>query len=230
MTDKKLTSAQFDQALDFVNTYGIEAEDIIYFNDKPDPFFSYEAVGVLCNQLTDLQDICIDPAASPFVDSVAVRCTLKTENRTSSSIGIANINEKIRGEELNELQVLGLASARAIRNALKIAGIDLVKAHYKAKETGEATTIAADQESTRSKLLAQAHIAGAAAGLIQNKDKSLWRKFLENRYGVESSQHLSEQSLNDLVAVLNTMKPINPAEINRTLTESFNRGFSERAV
>lgn len=227
---KKLTLEQNEQAADFVKTYGIEFEDIIYFNDKPDPFFTYEATGVLCNQLTDLKDITIEPRQSNFADAVEVCCTIATDERIRSAVGIANINEKIQDQELTEYQVVALASSRAIRNALRLAGIDLVKAHYKAKQTGEVSSIAPAPESTRSKLLAQVHKLGSEAGLIDGKDKSLWRKFLENRYGVDSSQNLSEESLCDLAAVLNTMKPIHTDDFNRMATNAFNRGLTGKAA
>lgn len=207
MADKTLTPEQHALANELAKTYGLDREQILFFNDKPEPFFTYEAVCALCNQLTDLEEISVESINSPFRNSIGMRCTLISENGRRCAEGFANTGESINGEKLTDAQILGLASSRALRNALKLANINLLAAHNRAQETGEATTLG-NAENYRNALLAQAHALGAEAGLIFGADKRPWRRQMAIRYdGIESSKDLSESQLADWCAFLRSLVP-----------------------
>ncbi len=198
-SDQKLLIAAFSA------TYNIEPEEITFFSDDPRPFFSYEATCVLLNRLTDVTGIDIEPVANGFVDSVGFRVTLSREGRQHSAIGIANIKETLDGVVLNEAQLNQMASGRAMRSVLRVAGIDLLKLHNLARLN--AAMPAEAPKSNYTTLLAQAHVLGQEAGLIIGNDKTAWITILGNRYGVYASNELTEDSLADFVAVLKTLVP-----------------------
>jgi hypothetical protein len=203
---KILNAEQSALVAELTQVYGIEPEEIIFFTGDLKPFFLYEATCVLCNQLTDLHDINIEPMESYLPDSLSLRCTLTLANGdTRSAVGVVNIHEKIDGAKMSEQQVYQLASSRAIRNALRTAGIDLIKLHQLAKSSEQAVNFKV--KSTKAALIAQAHLLGKEAFLIIGDEKRPWQHQLRVRYGVEHSNELSEELLADFVAYLRTLVP-----------------------
>lgn len=201
---KILSAEQSALVAELTMTYGIEPEDIIFFGTDPKPFLTYEATCALCNQLTMLDNIEIEPVASAFQDSLVFRCTLTLhDGRTRSAVGVVNINETVDGQPMSEQQVTQLASSRAIRNALKTAGIDLLKLHQQLLRDDDTLPF----KSNVASLIAQSHILGREAGLIMDDDKTAWYRLLRNRYGKSASNELTEDQLADFVAVLKTLVP-----------------------
>lgn len=202
---KSFTPFQLELVSQLVQCYGIEPTEITFFPGDPKPFIGYEATCVMCNALVpEMQEISIDPVAGFASDSLALKCTLRfTDGRIRSATGVANTSEPGEGGEvLSGQQVHQLASSRAIRNALRTAGIDLIKLHQSPGNVAEFTG-----PSNRNSLLAQAHALGTEVGYIApNHEKSAWRRFLQHRYGVTSSQTLSEDMLADLIAVLRSIR------------------------
>ena len=188
-------------------TYGVEPEEIIFFHGDPKPLFAYEAGCVIANALTDLRGIDIEPVNNGFIDSISYRCILtRTDGASRSAVGVANINETDEnGKKLTTPQLEVLASGRAFRNVLRVAGIDLLKLHNQAMHG--VVPFGATPKTNYANLLGQAHHLGQMAGLIIGDDKSAWRTILRNRYGVNHSNELSESQLADFVAVLNTLVP-----------------------
>lgn len=195
---------------ELIESYGIEPGDISFFPGDPKPFLSYEATCAVANQLMDLQDIDIQPVESKAADSLWLKCTLTSpDGRTRSAVGVANTSEEIDGKAMSSQQLYATASARAIRNALRAAGADLIKMHEQRKAGGGELEFR-PQRGTRDALLAQAHILAREAGLIRTftdgvTDKTAWVAFLQKRYLVNSSKFLQEADLADLVAVLRTI-------------------------
>ncbi len=203
--DKTYTPEQNLLIAELAATYGIEPEEIIFFQDDPRPLFTYEATCVLCNRLANLKGINIEPIENGFADSIAFRCRLvMADNATRSAVGVANTKETIDGQPMTDVQSYQMASGRAIRNALRVAGIDLLKLHNQAVH-GNVTPIAA--KSNRAKLIAQAHLLGQEAGLIVDDSKTGWQTLLTARYGVSNSNELSDDLLADFVAVLKVLVP-----------------------
>lgn len=195
------THEQLKLREEFTTAYGIDPEEIIFFSDDPNPFFTYEATCVVLNTLRpDLKAINIQQVESGFVDSLTFRCELTFDDgRVRTAVGVVNVAEQVDGKAMGIQQLQQTASARAIRNALRTAGIDLVRSHRDQSGTSTRTAYAA--------LLAQAHILGKESGLITDTGKELWHSFLLTRYGVFHSNELGAELLSDLVATLKVMKP-----------------------
>lgn len=202
---KVLNAEQNALVVELTENYGIEPEEIMFFQNEAKPFFTYEATCALINRLTGVQDITIEPMQSGMTDSLSLRCALLTrEGYTRSAVGVANFNETIDGVKMSEQQIYSLASSRAIRNALRTAGIDLIKLH---NQISKGEVIDFKVKSNFAALIGQAHQLGKEAGLIVGEDKSAWRVVLNNRYGKSKSNELSEDELADFVAVLKTLVP-----------------------
>jgi hypothetical protein len=211
---KILSGEQTALVVELTQDYGIKAEDIIFFSDSPEPFFSYEANCYLLNQLTDCVAIELSPVPSIAGDSISTKCELTFPGgKIRSDVGVANLAETLDGEMMSEEQTRSLSKARAIRGAVRTAGIDLVKLHRE-KQTGVKEI--AEVKSNRATLLAQAHKLGSDMGFIfKNEDgttnKKLWRRFIYNRYSVDSCEDLNDEWLADFVAFMNTIRPIRKA-------------------
>lgn len=201
-----LNGEQTALVAELTQTYNIEPEEIMFFQNDAKPFFSYEATCALVNQLTKTQDITIEPMDSHLADALSLRCTLLTaDGYTRSAVGVANFNEMIDGVKMSEQQIYSLASARAIRNALRTAGIYLMKLHNRAKNGDDVLEFKV--KSNYDSLLAQAHIVGQEKRLIVGANKMLWYHELWSRYHVSNSNELTEAQLSDFVAYLNGYLP-----------------------
>jgi hypothetical protein len=201
---KVLNSEQSALVAELTAEYGIEPEDILFFDDSAKPFLTYEAASALSNKLADLFQIGVEPVVSPFADSIAVKCTIVTKDgHERSAVGVANRAEKINDSDISDQQAINLASSRALRNVLRAAGIDLIKLHRQATG-GELTD--KGMKSNRTSLIGQAHKIGVEIGLIFENEKAPWRNVLKSRYNVTTSADLTEEQLSDLVAFLNTLK------------------------
>lgn len=207
---KILNGEQTKLVVELTQDYGIKPEDIIFFSDSAEPFFSYNANCYLLNQLTDVVGIELSPVPSIGGDSISTSCKLTFPGgKVRSGIGIANLSETLDGEKMSEEQTRWLSESRAIRTAVRTAGIDFVKLHREAR-TGEKQT--SQIKSNRSTLLGQAHKLGRDMGFIFDEDgtpnKKLWRQLIRNRYSVDSCEDLNDVYLADFVAFLNTIRPL----------------------
>lgn len=211
---KILNGEQTALVIELTQDYGIKPEDIIFFSNSAEPFFSYNANCYLLNQLTDVVAIELSPVPSIGGDSISTSCKLTFPGgKMRSGIGIANLSETLDGETMSEEQTRWLSESRAIRTAVRTAGIDFVKLH---REKRNQPVQDSPVKSTRATLLAQAHVLGRDLGFIfndqqGNTDKGVWRKLIANRYSVSSCEDLSDEWLADLVAFLNTIRPIRKA-------------------
>ena len=204
MNDKNYTQEQNELIAELASTYGIEPEEVIFFANDPKPFFSYEATAVLCNKLTDIAGIDIEPVNNGFADSVCYRCNLTIDNRSRSGVGVANVAEKGSDDsKLESAQLIELASGRAIRNALRVAGIDLLKLHNQRKSG--VVQFSGQPQTQRSKDLRESHALGNEAGLIKDGDKTAWYAIIANRYEVIGCDALTDEQLTDFVAFLRSL-------------------------
>lgn len=200
-----LNAEENEMVVELTDSYGIEPEEVMFFEGDPKPFLSYEATCALCNQLLNPRDIEIVPVPSVNSDSISLKCTLVfNDGRSRSSVGVVNLNEQIDTVLMNDGQRHQLASARAIRNALKTANIDLIKLHYAAK--GEVLSFRSGKSDFASSI-SQAHILGSETGFISGKDKTAWYALLRNRYQVEHCNELSQIQMADFTAFLSSLLP-----------------------
>lgn len=199
---------------ELVAKYEIEYKDILFFGDDPEPFLTYEANSMLCNHLANISAIDVEPVPAVSEDSVSVRCTLTIHNGyVRSAVGVTNVNEKINGAEPSSQQIYNLAASRAMRSALRSAGIKLINRHREAM--GKTDELSLKIQSNSDSLLRQAHALGAEKGLIIGANKTLWYHELWTRYRVNSSKNLTEEQLADFVAYLNSYVP--PTETETAL-------------
>lgn len=203
---KILSAEQSAIISELVDNYAIDPEQVIFFaEDGTKPFLKYEAACALSNALLpDLIDIDVVPVQSATGDSYALKCSLIfADGRARRASGVVNFKETIDGEPMNESQIHQLASARAIRNALKTADIDLIGRHYAQK--GEILDF--KPKSHYNSLLGEAHQLGKEALLIDGDNKRAWYLQIAKRYNVNHSNELSEDQLSDFVAFLKTLVP-----------------------
>lgn len=203
MNEPTYTKDQYALIAELAATYGVEPEQIRFFNADPKPFFEHEAAAAICRRLAGARGIKNHQVASLNADSISMECEITFEDGyTSSSVGTANVNELIDGKPMTEEQLKRLATSRAMRGTLVNAGVDLLKLHNQQMH-GNVTEISA--KSNRTKLLNEAHALGNETGLIIGKNTIAWMGVLQKRYGVASSGSLSEPQLTDFIAFLRTI-------------------------
>lgn len=206
-TQKQLTPEQSALTAELVETYDIEPASVLFFDNTPKPFLMYQASSTLCNFLANISCIDVEPVPSVKSDSFTVRCTLTLpDGRVRSDCGVVNINENIDGKTPSDQQIYNLAASRALRYALRSAGIDLIKRHHRAMK-GENVLDFNVTKSAYNSLLAQAHQIGTEKYLIAGSDKTLWYHELWSRYKVQHSNQLDQKQLADFVAYLTGYEP-----------------------
>lgn len=206
--EQKLTADQERFVDELVAAYGIDRSDVTFFPNVPQPFLGYEAQTALANQLADIRDIDSSVEPATRADAVTIKCRLELANGcTRSGIGVANTGELgADGKPMTHQQQLYTATSRALRNALRAAGYDLIKMHHAAASGEEYEWCGVSKvESPRTILLRQVHVLGEEAGLIRGQDKTLWHSYLVNRYQRKHSGDLDLVQLADLAAVLRAM-------------------------
>src|SRR5438045_1509044 len=125
-----LSDSQKALVADLVQTYGISPDEITFFHGDPLPLLGYEASCILANTLAPGVDIDVTPIESMFVDSLAMKCEVVfPDRRRRSAVGVVNANEKIGDKVMEPQQRYHAATSRALRNAFRISGIDLLKRH-----------------------------------------------------------------------------------------------------
>ncbi len=214
MPEEKYTPAQLDVVRDLVETYGIDHTEIKFFADDPQtPFIGYDASCVMLDKLMpDLVEIDVDFEKAQLQDSIQIKVRLTdARGRKRAGVGIVNRNEKdAEGNPLTDQQLHYTALARALRSALRAAGIDLIKLHRNRSNIAEFSGVA-DVRAEAERLRREVHALGSEVGFIDGTDKTHWRRFLTNRYKVASSSHLGVEQLADLASALKALRPVRSA-------------------
>jgi hypothetical protein len=204
----KLTHEQASLIASLSSTYGIDPDDVRFFDQSGTPFLGYEAMCAMINALCpEVRGIDLAVEQSPFPDAIGVRCSLTlADGRCRSAVGVANAGEKLGDEVMSPQQLHYVACSRALRLALRTAGIDLLRLHSASGMYRERKTI-----DVRTTLLAQVHLLGREIGILRDDDRSAWEALLEHRYGVRSSAALQQAQLADLASVLRALKSTSQA-------------------
>lgn len=216
-TETTYTKEQHELIADLCTTYGIEPDQIVFFENDPEPIFDREATSVLLHRLTDVAGIEDDPLPPPAPDSVAAKYRVTFKDGTfAGSSGVANLAEKIGKETVTPEQARSLAIGRAARSALKNKGLNLLKLHHQRK-SGNVSPIefSGQPRSERENLLRQVHALGYETGYIFNTqlddgkhiNKAGWNSVIGLRYGVEGSDKLTDDELRDFAAFLRSQLP-----------------------
>lgn len=209
MNEPTYTKEQYALIAELAAAYGVEPDQIRFFNSDPKPFFEHEAAAAICRRLAGARGIKNHQVASLNADSISMECEITFEDGyTSSSVGTANVNELIDGKPMTEEQLKRLATSRAMRGTLVNAGVDLLKLHNQ-QMYGNVTEIST--RTNRHKLNSEVHALGSEIGLIVGRNKIAWITMLQRRYAVASSENLDDTQLADLVAFLRALA--NPQQI-----------------
>ncbi len=203
--EKTYTKQQHQLIAELCATYGLEPDQIIFFNDDPRPHFDREATAVLIHALTDAVGIEDDLVPSHLDDTICVKYRITfPDGSFAGSTGAANIRELKNGEPMSRQEIQSLATSRASRSALTNRGIDLLKLHHQRLHRNVAEM---PVKSTRAKLISEAHVLGEEKGLICGNDKTKWQAELYNNFSVINSNELNDTQLGEFVAYLKTIAP-----------------------
>ncbi len=209
MKRQTYTQEQNSLIAEYCATYGLEPEQIVFFDGDAKPFFDREATAVLIHKLTNAVGIEDYPVDSVFANNLTVQYKVTFEDGSfAGSTGLANFDETINGEPMSPEQIKSLATSRAARSALINKGIDLVKLHETTK--GNVTQFSGPPRTERETLLREVHALGSEVGYIVGTNKDHWYALLERRYGVPRSNDLGNGNLKDLAAFLKSQRPALP--------------------
>jgi hypothetical protein len=186
---------------EFVSAYDIKPEDILFFDEKPEPFFTYKASCLLINQLLNPADMQTLPFESETPDSISRQIVIRlVDGRTRSSVGVVNLKETINGVEMSDSQREELAAARGMRQVIRLFGLDLLKLH---RSGGQILDF--KLKSNKASLIGQAHQLGKELFWITSESKKAWYLQLSKRYKVQHSNELSEIQLGDFIAFMRSL-------------------------
>ncbi len=186
MSKKFLSKEQTELVNEFVGVHGLEARQISFDGNSTEPIFDYEALNFLRLRLTDLQDT--DPWIAERNESLGIvtaKCTATlTDGRTASDLGSAQIGEILHdGTQIeNFMRAEPVALARALRRAIRSAGINLLRAHRNFMKTGEIACGGIDEEFN-SKIGKEIHALAGEWGHLKRNDKTAYQDFIENVFG-----------------------------------------------
>ena len=127
--DTRYTPEQMQLVSEFVQDYGIEPDQITFFDTNPKPTFDAEAGAHLIRTLANAKGVAVGLVPSTLPNTISMECGITLNDFFSSATGSANLDEKIGQEAMSLPQIERLAASRAMRSALVMAGIDLVKLH-----------------------------------------------------------------------------------------------------
>jgi hypothetical protein len=195
---KNLTNAQQLLVSELVNAYGINPDDVIFYDENNEGVLTYDASCIMLNELVNPQNIQDFPYYCENPDSVGFEVIITLfDGRQRGSVGIVNLGETIDGKEMSDLQRKGLGLARGMRAALRKFGIDLIKLH---KTNGKILDL--HIKSNKASLIGEAHRLGEELCWIIGKQKDAWYLQLKKRYGVNNSNQLDETQLADFNAFM----------------------------
>lgn len=211
MTQRKiLTLEQRQLTEEFINTYDFSPEQISFEGTSPEPIFDYEALNVLRLRITDIQTADVEIVERNMqLGIVSAKCTVYLpDGRSANDIGSAMFptfneegNLKTEGEIMpdgsrlgNLIQAQNVALSRALRRAIRAAGINLLKAHKQFIQNGQVTNAEVDEEF-QSPIGKEIHKLAGEWGHIKGKDKTAYQDFIESVFGTGNRSTLD---LNDI--------------------------------
>lgn len=193
------TQQQAQLAKEFIETYGLSAEQISFDGDSADPLFDFEALSTLALQLGDFKDIRLT-LSEVNTDSgyISAQCTIElTAGQRRSFFGVAFLNEGLQdGSTItDQITASNVARMRALRTGLRGAGFDAVRAHQAAQAGSTAQPGRFDEQAERNTKLAEIHALATEVGWIKDKgkDKSIYRQQLQRFFGVDTAADLNEE-------------------------------------
>ena len=213
---RALTLAQESLKNEFVETYGIDADQVIFFDETPAPFFLFEALAQIVGVLGNFREVAVThPEIAERNGNATCEAALTLDDgRVVRSFGSSFVGDIIAGKEVGDFQTaFDLSRARALRSALRLAGFDPVKRHEQSKrgEKGAEPAISPEAEQ-RNRELAEIHLLAQEAGLIVSvpgmlDDKSAYYRQLAVFFPAASSAgELSAKERAQFIALLRGIK------------------------
>ena len=166
---------------EFTSQYDIRKDQIFFDENGDEPYFDFEALSLLVNQLSDIPSIVVLPAMLDNATGIATAtCEITLEDgkrRTYSGSSFTGETMPGGGTVKDFRQALAVAQTRALRTSLRAVSFDPMRAH-EARKKGADLTLKLRDGDPRTRMLAEAHMLGADLGYIMGTDKTEWRKFI----------------------------------------------------
>lgn len=223
MSERKILTADQQQLVkEFVVTYGLDESQISFEGDDVNPILDYDALSVLRVKLTNFRDVKVgEPIHSVAENSVSVSCVITLADGRN-----VDVAEKVYAGDLmpdgstieTRRQMETFARARAMRFAIRSAGVNLVRAHREFLKTGEiATGNPVDPRYPQyQEINAIAYKLGLkkkSVGGEQFEDRSEYEKVLaENFDGRTSAKELDDVELKRFALLLRTLQRLQNAK------------------
>jgi hypothetical protein len=193
-----LSPDQKKLVLEFDAHHGIDPNQISFKGDSLEPIFDYKALSVLRLKLTDIVDMHASIEERDHATGlVTARCTATLpSSRSVSDLGTAYVGETLGNGMVvaNMIEAQNVALARALRRAIRAAGVNLLKAHQLWLQLG--TIAQSDPLDGRKVRQRELHALRDEWG---DSDEQ-YRDFIERLFGVRSSLQLNDEQMSQLVS------------------------------
>ena len=208
-----LTLEQESLVRTFQRSYGIEPEQIYFYDETLDPDFALEAMSILTLVLAPhIQDIRIEIASLDQARGLALSrgVVVLADGRTRSGDAGCAVGEMLPSGEIVETlkSASDLSGARSLKKALRMVGFDAVRAH-EARERGDEAPPArlTPEEEQRERENKEIHALAEECGYIVGKDKTRYRQQIGLWFeGKDSSLQLTAAERAKLIAYLRGIK------------------------
>lgn len=198
-TRVKLTDAQQQQLKqEFAEDYGIELDR--FDDESGEPSFSFEQLQLLLLRLCD--EIAENEVEPSFTDLSTGEVTARTVFQLKAGLrvvrtGKARIGQTLRSGETidDEAQALGLAKLNSFRDACRAIGFNPLAAHRARRAGVEPPPVDATGTADSAGRGRELHALANEAGLIRGADRTPYRKWLLERFGVNTSAALNAEQV-----------------------------------
>jgi hypothetical protein len=203
------TLQQEEIVREFTETYGIDASQISFDGEKPEPLFDFEALNLLATTLGNFPSIITEIGdVDGAMGLVTSSCEIKLpDGRRRVVFGAAVVGEDMPEEKLIETipQALNVAQARALRKGLRAVGWDAFRAH---RQQGENILTFNPSPDIAKNEIAELHILAKDVGLITSDgDKTNYYRMMAIWFpGVKTSKELDEVQRAQMIATLRGLK------------------------
>lgn len=221
MNERKILTADQQQLVnEFVIAYGLDETQISFEGSDLNPILDYEALSVMRVKLTNFRDVKVgEPIHNVAENSVSVSCVITLADGRS-----IDVSEKVYAGDLmpdgstieTRRQMETFARARAMRFAIRSAGVNLVRAHREFLKTGEVAT--GNLVDPRYPQYQEINAIAYKLGLKKKRDdktedREEYEKVLaENFDGRTSAKELDDVELKRFALLLRTLQRLQNAK------------------
>ncbi len=195
----KLTAQQQQQlAKEFNEDYGIEIER--FDEESGEPSFTFEQLQKLAFCLCpDIVENQVEPGFCDLATGeVEARTIFQVKNGPRvTRTGKARINQQLRNGETieDEAQAMGLAKLNSFRDALRAIGFNPLSVHRARRAGVEPPPVDSTGTADVAGRGRELHALANEAGLIVRGDYTGYRKWLLERFGVNTSAALNAEQI-----------------------------------